>query len=542
MDAAEDGLKCPVCQDFFTEPVTLECGHDFCLTCIQEVWETDPPSKGPFFCPECQIFFTSEPTLEVNPVLRSKVKGVAAAAEEQTVWCDHCLEKPSVAVRTCLTCDASVCQAHALQHRQKSALREHTLVDVTSDPFSLKCREHRDQLKLFCVEEMVPVCCLCVLVGVHKHHKASQLHEASADLKKMLETNMSQLLKRRGEAEHAIKALESLYTQTVKFAADFRERISDKYSRIRFVLDADERLMMQIIEAEETYMTDWLESQRSIMETQIQEIDSLRTRSKLLLQQTNDLKFLQQITAQKLCHPVDFSPIQTVDVDLCEPEKLRTVERLVDDLSVALSQHFPRMWSYLSSPALDSKTAHPNLEISKDNRQVFWRRQPVSGEPGPRPYDSQYSVLALESFTSGQHYWEVIVQDKPYWMVGVTTTSADGNASLTPGSSCLGVDNTSWCIYHGEGQYLACHDTQEKRLSVTKRVRKLGIMANIQKGELSFYDADAITLLHSFCIQTTEPLYPMFNPCIDINGLNKQPLSLFWTKDSWNWQGGDGGK
>uniref|UniRef100_A0A3P9LVE2 Si:ch211-1n9.6 n=1 Tax=Oryzias latipes TaxID=8090 RepID=A0A3P9LVE2_ORYLA len=58
MDAAEDGLKCPVCQDFFTEPVTLECGHDFCLTCIQEVWETDPPSKGPFFCPECQIFLT----------------------------------------------------------------------------------------------------------------------------------------------------------------------------------------------------------------------------------------------------------------------------------------------------------------------------------------------------------------------------------------------------------------------------------------------------------------------------------------------------
>lgn len=51
--------------------------------------------------------------------------------------------------------------------------------------------------------------------------------------------------------------------------------------------------MMQIIEAEETYMTDWLESQRSIMESQIKEIDSLRTRSKLLLQQTNDLKFLQ---------------------------------------------------------------------------------------------------------------------------------------------------------------------------------------------------------------------------------------------------------
>lgn len=43
--------------------------------------------------------------------------------------------------------------------------------------------------------------------------------------------------------------------------------------------------------------------------------------------------------------PLDLAPIQEVDRDLCDPEKLRAVERLVDDLSVALSQHFPRMWS-----------------------------------------------------------------------------------------------------------------------------------------------------------------------------------------------------
>ena len=43
--------------------------------------------------------------------------------------------------------------------------------------------------------------------------------------------------------------------------------------------------------------------------------------------------------------PLDLAPVQEVDRDLCEPEKLRTVERMVDDLSVALSQHFPRMWS-----------------------------------------------------------------------------------------------------------------------------------------------------------------------------------------------------
>uniref|UniRef100_A0A8D3CPF8 B30.2/SPRY domain-containing protein n=2 Tax=Scophthalmus maximus TaxID=52904 RepID=A0A8D3CPF8_SCOMX len=350
----------------------------------------------------------------------------------------------------------------------------------------------------------------------------------------MLETTMNQLLKRRSEAELAIKDVESLYTQTVKSAADFRERISDKYNRIRVVLDGDERLMMQIIHAEETHMTEWLDAQRGILEAQMKEIDSLRASSKLLLHDTNDLRFLQQITAQNLCDPLDLVPIQMVDRDLCDPEKLRTVEKLVDDLSVALSQHFPRMWSYLSSPALDSKTAHPKLEIAPDGKQVHWRRLPALEALSLQPYDSQYSVLAQESFASGQHYWEIIVQEKPYWLIGVTTgpVKKDGPSQS---SSSLRVNNTSWCIYHEDGQYLVLHDTLEKQLAVRKRVRKLGILTNFQKGELSFYDADAMTLLHTFCVQCTEPLYPMLNPCIDVNGLNRQPLTLFRIEDPWEW-------
>ena len=59
------------------------------------------------------------------------------------------------------------------------------------------------------------------------------------------------------------------------------------------MLDGDERLMMQIIDAEETYMTEWLEAHRGIMEAQIKEIDSLRASSKSLLRETNELRFLQ---------------------------------------------------------------------------------------------------------------------------------------------------------------------------------------------------------------------------------------------------------
>lgn len=198
MEASEETLGCPVCQDVFTDPVTLPCGHSFCLSCIRTVWETDDSNEVPLFCPECQVLFASDLTLEVNASLQAKVKDIipdkAAPAETQTagrnreskfstINCDHCIETPSVAVRTCLTCDASLCQAHALLHQQRSALREHTVVEVTKDPLSLKCREHREELKLFCMEEKIPVCCLCVLVGTHKNHKAAQLHEACTNFK-----------------------------------------------------------------------------------------------------------------------------------------------------------------------------------------------------------------------------------------------------------------------------------------------------------------------------------------------------------------------
>lgn len=168
---------------------------------------------------------------------------------------------------------------------------------------------------------------------------------------------------------------------------------------------------------------------------------------------------------------------------------------------------------------------------------MYWRRQPVSEDSSTQPYDSQYGVLAQQGFTTGQHYWEVVVQEKPYWLIGVTNgpVHKKHGPESSQSSSSLGVNNTPWCIYHGDGQYLACHDTQEKQLSIAKRVRKVGILANLQKGELSFYDADAMTLLHSFCVLCTECLYPMLNPCIDVNGLNRQPLTLFWIKDPWDW-------
>jgi len=71
-----------------------------------------------------------------------------------------------------------------------------------------------------------------------------------------------------------------------------------------------------------------------------------------------------------------------------------------------------------------------------------------------------------------------------------------------------------------------CQDSNEKFLAVRKTIQKLGIWVDISKGAVSFYDGDTLTLLHSFRVEFSGPVRPIFNPCIDINGQNSQPLSI----------------
>lgn len=57
-------------------------------------------------------------------------------------------------------------------------------------------------------------------------------------------------------------------------------------------------------------------------------------------------------------------------------------------------------------------------------------------------YDSQYCVLAQESFSTGLHYWEVIVHEKPYWLIGAVNgciSSIDWRMDQTQDLTNLGL-------------------------------------------------------------------------------------------------------
>uniref|UniRef100_A0A673GFW6 B30.2/SPRY domain-containing protein n=1 Tax=Sinocyclocheilus rhinocerous TaxID=307959 RepID=A0A673GFW6_9TELE len=405
----------------FTDPVHLPCGHNFCQTCIQVVWNMDDPktSREWMFCPECQILLPPDLELEINSDLQRKVQDAFARApllEESSqmspsiIMCDQCIGKTEVAVKSCITCDASL------------------------------------ELKLFCQEDQIAVCCLCIAVV-------------------------------------------------------------EKYSQIKAHIEEDQKLMLAILETEEIYTNKWLRWRRSeSLKCHVKDINAALRSSQTLLEEENDVKFLQ----------VHISLFFSAHIPFLSVFYLTII------LPYNVTYHFFPP-AGLRAIRLDPETAHPELEVSADRLEVHWSKKLTPERKQKTNISSQYSVRAKERFSSGSHYWEVAVWKKPFWLIGLSYGSATGDQDS---EHCNGDFNNAFCyIYHGNGKYLICQDSNEKPLAVRETIQKLGVRVDIQKGNVSFYDGDTLALLHSFYVEFSGPVYPIFNPCIDINGQNNQPLS-----------------
>uniref|UniRef100_A0A4W4HJE7 Uncharacterized protein n=1 Tax=Electrophorus electricus TaxID=8005 RepID=A0A4W4HJE7_ELEEL len=67
---SEEQFMCCICLDFFCQPVSIPCGHNFCLSCIREFWDKAERSE----CPLCKEGFRRKPELRVNHVNSNQVR------------------------------------------------------------------------------------------------------------------------------------------------------------------------------------------------------------------------------------------------------------------------------------------------------------------------------------------------------------------------------------------------------------------------------------------------------------------------------------
>ncbi|CAL8238527.1 unnamed protein product, partial [Lota lota] len=180
-----------------------------------------------------------------------------------------------------------------------------------------------------------------------------------------------------------------------------------------------------------------------------------------------------------------------------------------------------RVQQYEVDVTLDPDTAHPQLILSEDGKQVH--RGGVGKElpDNPKRFTPCIFVLTMQSFSSGRFYFEVQVKDKTQWFLGVARESINrkGQIMLTP-------ETGYWTLYL-DNDGLIFKDNPAVRLPLRAELQKVGVFVDYDEGLVSFYDVEARVHIYSATGCTfSEPLYPFLCPAFHDAGKNSAPLII----------------
>ncbi|XP_073804382.1 NLR family CARD domain-containing protein 3-like [Danio rerio] len=163
---------------------------------------------------------------------------------------------------------------------------------------------------------------------------------------------------------------------------------------------------------------------------------------------------------------------------------------------------------YVCFLTLDPNTAHTQLILSEENREVKRVREYQPYPDHPDRFDCCPQVLCRES-VCGRCYWEI------EWSGGAVCISVSYKSIRRKGRGveCLFVCNAqSWSLICSSSRFSFSHNNTETVLPVERLSRRIGVFVDHSAGTLIFYNiyGDTMSLIHSVQTTFTEPLCPGF--------------------------------
>ncbi|XP_047669917.1 E3 ubiquitin/ISG15 ligase TRIM25-like isoform X2 [Tachysurus fulvidraco] len=320
----EEDLTCSICLGPFNEPVSLNCGHNFCQMCLQETWS----SKSSYFCPHCRTHYHTKPDLKKNTVLSAVVEtfrakagsgmgsdegtdGVFGAAgamrlsrpEPKPLMCDIC--KKVKAVKTCLTCITSFCSEHVRPHTENPRFRTHELCEPPSDLAERLCPEHGNLMEFFCARHKRSICSSC-LQQSHKECGFSTPSEQRTKIETDLRDKLNFLDGKTEKNQTAITQMREQQNKLKDMLAVRKRALEAEYQQIRDMLQRDEREAMDALDKEMESGNTKLNTLIKKFNQNIEQMSSTRDEITNLLARSHSLDFLQ--ASVELPFVVKFEP------------------------------------------------------------------------------------------------------------------------------------------------------------------------------------------------------------------------------------------
>ncbi|XP_068958832.1 butyrophilin-like protein 3 [Petaurus breviceps papuanus] len=172
---------------------------------------------------------------------------------------------------------------------------------------------------------------------------------------------------------------------------------------------------------------------------------------------------------------------------------------------------------------LDPDTAHPKLHVSEDEKSVIYedRELPVLQTEKRFKFPC---VVASQSFSSDQHYWEVEVGEMKKWYLGVCWDSVNREECEVTFSP----ENGYWLLgVWNEYEYFIFNPTRSA-LTLPVKPHRIGVFLNFKAMEVSFFNVTSRSHIYTFtnCRFHGKALYPFFCPRKSTKQEHSIPMSI----------------
>ncbi|XP_028997717.1 tripartite motif-containing protein 16-like protein [Betta splendens] len=465
----QETFFCSICLDRLTDPVTVSCGHGYCMKCIKTYLDEEDQEKT-HKCPQCRKVFTQRPVLRKDTAL-------AGLLEELTIIGGTAPQKKP---------RENICSPHNEVMQllwQTDQCRDHN-TDSAATERTERQRVKGSRLRI--------------------QQRIQDRHEEV----KLLQQEVEAIGR---SADQTVEDSEKLFTELIRL---LEQRRCEVTQRIR---SQQETEVGRVKELQEKLEQEIAELQRK--EAELEQLSHTRHHIQFLhgdpslsalsgpthSSRTNSrpLRYFEDVTAavsklrerlQEVLREMWAEvPLSVTEVDALLPSS---------DLKAKLETRADFL-HYSCQITLDPHTAHTYLLLSDGNRKAtLMSKQQSSSGPSER-FSYWQQVLGRQGLM-GRCYWEVAWRGTGvYIAASYGSIHRQGHVNLQG----FGRNDKSWALLCYMNSYSFLYNNCKSSVSgpVSSRI---GVYLDHRAGVLSFYSVSGtMTLLHRVQTTFTEPLY-----------------------------------
>ncbi|CAH2316924.1 B box and SPRY domain-containing [Pelobates cultripes] len=343
-------------------------------------------------------------------------------------------------------------------------------------------------------------------LGSCQSHKTRLAEERAAHIRNKIVDQCERLqLQTAGIEKYLADTLPAKTPRVASTARTARELVIQRLTFIRNVCDNEEQRLLEEVHVEEERAQQGILTQRAHWTEAARKLSGIRTYLVDMLTKLDDLNLINSENEMDE---------RTEEAEgILEPEES---DKLNFNPSCVQSPLLNRLWAssmlccstVCEEITFDKKTISPLLAVTEGNVLTFLQKKTKNYLDGPERFNHWPNCLAINSFQNGIHAWKVNVENSGAYKLGIAYGSLARKGAGN--DTRLGYNSVSWVFSRYDKDFRFSHDCQHQPVELLKSPKHIGILVDLEGGELIFFDPGSCVILYSHQTKFTAPIFPAF--------------------------------